>query len=47
MIQIGLVTPEDGRPILEVELFEPSLYLRHTDDGPDRFVTAIEQRLTA
>lgn len=44
--RIDVVTPEASAPVLlEAELFEPSLYLRHSDRGVDQFAAAIAQRL--
>ncbi|MDO5729326.1 MAG: hypothetical protein Q4P71_06855 [Actinomycetaceae bacterium] len=44
--RIDVVTPESGDPILlEAELFEPSVYLRYSNGGLQRFVDAIIARL--
>ncbi|MDO5720510.1 MAG: hypothetical protein Q4P05_07215 [Actinomycetaceae bacterium] len=44
--RIDVVTADDEHPILlEAELFEPSLYLRHSTGGVDRFVAAIDERI--
>lgn len=41
-LRVDLVTPHDGQPmLLEAELFEPGLHLRHSEGGTDRFVRAV------
>jgi hypothetical protein len=40
--RVDLVPGDDGRPlVLEVELVEPSLFLRFDDGAADRFARAI------
>ncbi len=44
--RVDLLPGADGTPlVLEVELVEPSLFLRFSDDAPDRMANAIVARL--
>lgn len=42
--RVDLVDDDDGRPcLMELELVEPSLYLRYDADAPERFAAALDR----